>query len=517
MPSPANVGQYVFPPFKHQAVELQQHLEDEGRAIFWEQGTGKTKAAIDRFADLVRLGKVQGLMAIAPNGVDRNWIKVEWKDHAPPDLVDEVALFLWSTKRKKTKGFQKELAAFMERVRNGAPFLFAASYDAMLTKECADAMRELLTDYPCLLGFDESARIKNPKALRARTSVAASQLAKYRTVLSGTPILGKPFDVFMQVMAVDINFWYRKGIGRPNGRAIQSSFHAFKQKFGVWRTNFGPGGRTFQELVGYQNIPLLETWLAEVATRVEKKDALDLPPKIYKRMVYEMNPKQRSIYDEMKEQYIVELEAQERAKEEGQQINVVADLAIVRMLRLQQIVCGYLPDEDGNFIDITGGENPRLELLKEIVEDVEGKVIIWARFIEDLNSICRHLDSVTEFAGSWVRYDGSTSEADRATAVERFQRGDAKFFVANAQTAGEGLTLHAAKTVIYYSNSFKLGERLQSEDRAHRAGMSKEPVLYIDLEAEESIDAHIVANLQAKKDIADRILNSKLKAWLQAA
>lgn len=517
MPSKEHIGQYVFPPFKHQAVELRDHLQDEARAIFWEQGTGKTKAEIDRFADLLRNGDLSGLVVVAPPGVDRNWIKIEWPAHAPPDLVGEVQLFLWSTKRKKTKGYQQELAAFLDKVRKGAPFLFAASYDAMLTTECADAMRELLTDYPCLLGFDESARIKNPKALRAKTAVAASNLAKYKTVLSGTPILGKPFDVFMQVMAIDVNFWYRKGIGRPNGRAIQSSHHAFKQKFGVWRTNFGPGGRTFQELQGYQNLHILEEWLSEIATRVEKKDALDLPPKLYKRMTYELPPKQRALYDELKAQYIVELEAQERAKEEGQRISVVADLAIVRMLRLQQIVCGYLPDEDGNVMDICGGDNPRLELLKEIVEDIEGKVIIWARFTEDLNSICRYLTE--EFGDdSWVRYDGTvTDENVRGEAVDRFQKGNAKFFVANAQTAGEGLTLHAAKTVIYYSNSFKLGERLQSEDRAHRAGMTPEPVLYIDLEAEETIDAHIVANLQAKKEIADRILNSKLKAWLQAA
>jgi len=483
-------------PWLHQQIELEQHAATEGRCIFWEQGTGKTKIVLDTFVQQLQAGAVTGLVVVAPPNVERNWIKVEAPKHIPAPILAGLTMHAWSTARKGRKDHKESVAKLLKAE---GPVVLAISYDALLTKDGAELVKALLVERPCMFIADESARIKNPKALRTKTMLKASKLAYQRRPLSGTPITSKPFDVYTQVMFADDGFWKSKGIG---------SYFAFRNRFGVWRQRMLAGGRSFQELVQYRDLDTLQTWLAEIATRVEKKDALDLPPKIYKRQIFAMSAKQAAFYEQMKNDFAVQMSKETEA--------VTAELAIVRMLRLQQIACGYLPvaTEDGEteMVQIDT-ENQRLQTLLELVEDYDGKAIIWARFRSDIDQLEKALTDVYG-ADAVVRMDGSTKEAQREVAVERFQNGTARFFIANAATAGEGLTLHAAKLVIYYSQAFKLGERLQSEDRAHRGGMSEEPVVYVDMEAEDTIDAHITANLLAKKEVSARVLGAELKAWL---
>ena len=221
-----------------------------------------------------------------------------------------------------------------------------------------------------------------------------------------------------------------------------------------------------------------------------KSEVLDLPEKIYTRRTFDLNPEQRRIYDKLEKDYPADLNG-------GSE--VTADLAIVRMLRMQQITSGYVGDDEDELVML--GDNVRMKCLRDVLEDVTGPCIIWAKFSPEIDAIRAMLGETDA-----VYFDGRTSDEDKERAKVRFQKeGSARFFVAKASAAGRGLTLHRAKTVIYASTSFKLEERLQSEDRAHRAGMSNEPVTYI--------DSYIIRALRKKRDLASEVTGDTLPTW----
>ena len=189
---------------------------------------------------------------------------------------------------------------------------------------------------------------------------------------------------------------------------------------------------------------------------------------------------------------------------------LTASLAIVRMLRLQQIICGYLPasDDDDTLVPIEGG-NPRLSLLAEIAENLNHQFIVWARFKEDLRQIENH----PAFRGKCVRVDGDVKDQARADALSLFKTGQRQALVATPDSVGTGYTFTMAKTVIYYSNSFKLIDREQSEDRAHRIGQDN-AVNYIDLVARNTMDTRIITNLRNKVSVASAVTGENLREWI---
>tara|TARA_R100000315_G_C5192632_1_gene112455 strand:- start:277 stop:894 length:618 start_codon:yes stop_codon:yes gene_type:complete len=189
---------------------------------------------------------------------------------------------------------------------------------------------------------------------------------------------------------------------------------------------------------------------------------------------------------------------------------VTAPEALTQLLRLQQIICGYVKTDDGELREVSSN---RLNTLMDILEETSGSVIIWSRFRHDIEAI-QNAIAKTYGRDSVVTYYGGTSDADRIAAVERFENREARFFVGNPQTAGMGLTLVAASTVVYYANDFNLESRIQSEDRCHRIGQNN-PVLYIDLVSKGTVDEHIVKILQNKLDLSAKTLGESVKSWLK--
>jgi SNF2 family DNA or RNA helicase len=173
-------------------------------------------------------------------------------------------------------------------------------------------------------------------------------------------------------------------------------------------------------------------------------------------------------------------------------------------------VCGHLTTDDGEVIPI---ENNRMKALMEVLDEASGKVIIWANYRSDIKDIEARLQE--EFGKkSIVSYYGDTSNEDRQEAVRRFQTDpECAYFVGNPQTGGFGITLTAATNVVYYSNSYNLEHRLQSEDRAHRIGQ-KNTVTYVDLICRKSVDEKIVKALREKKMLSSQVLGDEWKEWL---
>lgn len=468
--------------FDHQRTYLEKYAQRGGHALFWEQGTGKTRAALENARILREAGAVGGVLLVAPNGVHRQWVEQEGPEHTP-DLGQPW--FLYETSKAGGKKYRAELR---KAVMGEFPFL-AMSYDAFMTKE-GRKWAQLMLERRALWILDESTSIKSPGAKRTRAIVAAAPKAAYRRILTGTPVTNRPFDVYAQVKFLDPTFWSSQGF---------ESYTAFKNYFGLWGRGFNSQqGREFPQLRGFRHIDELRELLAQVGHRVLKDDVLDLPPKLYARRFFEMSTDQARAYRELRDETVAVLDGKV----------VEADLAMVRLLRLQQVTCGYLPVEGGWHTFL--GKNARLQCFLQLAEEVGHQAIVWCRFQRDVDLVYRALETEGYTA---VKYDGTVPDPLRARAKTAFLQGDAQWFVSNPAAAGFGHTFVNARTVVYYSNSFDLEERIQSEDRAHRAGQTHK-VEYIDIVAPGTVDEHILRSLRGKFNIAAGVTGDVLRSWL---
>lgn len=492
------------PPFSHQSSLFNSTREARFYGVFWEQGCAKTRYAIDRACDLYRRGEIDAVVVVAPNGVHRNWVTDEIPEYAPRDVLDVSNMFYWNTKKANNVSYKSALGHLLQH--KGLMWLML-TYESVMTDNCKDFLWKVLKKRRVFYILDESSMIKNPGAKRTKRIVASGVYAGYRIIMDGTPVTQGPFDVYAPVKFLQEDFWTSAAVCRivPYGFG---SFAAFKRHFAIWRTaaevkaekGYDPG---YDQLLGYRNLDQLQQILALISDRKLKDEVLDLPPKLYSKRYFDMSPPQAKAYEELKEEFMTFLDSGEL---------VTADLAIVRLLRLQQITCGYLPSglEDGRLLPI-GNHNPRMEEFKEIAQAMPHPAIVWARFSQDIDQIMDCLRSLGLKAG---RYDGKISDDECERTKLGFQDGSLDWFVGNPAKGATGLTLIRAKSMIYYNNNFKLRDRLQSEDRAHRAGMDEHPVNYIDLLASGTVDEKITAALRKKMNIASEITGDALKEWL---
>ena len=481
-------------PFQHQLEEFQASCDKEFRGSFWEQGTGKSKLVLDTAAKAYIDGRIDTLFVLAPNGVHTNWIT----DECPTHLACKWRGAVYHSKKASTKRHEREIKNLFDEEHRLVVIAF--SYDGFMTPKGKKWAQKFIKQRRCLFVADESQRLKNATAKRTITAMAAAKYAPMRRILSGTPVTKSPFDVYTQMKVLDQSFWKARGF---------ASAEAFKTYFGVFRQveipedeDTGRRARKFMKCVAYRNLDELAELLAEASSRVVKAEVLDLPDKLYKKIYVELTPDQRSLYKQIKEEFLVELHSGDR---------IEAPLMLTRMLRFQQILSGYIPNEDGELLYLP--ENPRLRVLLDTLEDIqEGKVIIFSRFTSDIEQIVAALNKKEETA---VHYYGATSIEERQDAKDRFQDPDSpiRFFVGNPAACATGLTLTQARTVVYYANDFNLEYRLQSEDRAHRIGQ-KHAVTYIDLVARGTIDTHIVQALRNKLNIAQVVQGDNVKDWI---
>ena len=216
--------------------------------------------------------------------------------------------------------------------------------------------------------------------------------------------------------------------------------------------------------------------------------------------VISLTDEQQKVYKQMKEEALAILNNK----------TVTTVNALTQLMRLQQITCGHFVADDGTTQEI---KNNRLKELMDILEEVEGKAIIWVHWQKDVQIIKEAL--IKEY-GPWsvVDYYGLTPQDQRDKNKDAFQNDSkVRYFVGTPQTGGYGLTLTAANTVIYYSNGYDLEKRIQSEDRAHRIGQHK-PVTYVDILAEETVDEKIVKSLRKKINIASEVMGEELRSWI---
>jgi len=260
------------------------------------------------------------------------------------------------------------------------------------------------------------------------------------------------------------------------------------------------GGRSVQIVTGYKNLTELSEKLKPFSYRVLKDECLDLPPKTYMKRSVKLSEEQAKVYKQMKHLALAELEGK----------TMTTATVLTQLMRLQQITCGHFKADDGTIQHI---KSNRMDELLDVLDEVEGKAVIWAHWQQDVEHIMKAIKKVYG-PGSVVDYYGLTPNNERQTNIEKFQDDKkCRFFVGTPQTGGYGITLTAASTMIYYSNGYDLEKRQQSEARIDRIGQ-KFPMTYIDLIVEDTVDTRIVKALRKKVNIASKIMGEELKTWI---
>lgn len=477
-------------PRPYQLAEFEEHHADAGRALWWEQGVGKTKPVIDSMAALHEGGDLDVAVILSPLAIAPNWTLDELPLHLPERI--DARTFLWLSKKTGTKKFD---AAWSDFSKHPGLKIVSMPYSALRTERARLAIKKLRHKRRVMAVADESWVIKGPGTKITKRALALAKVADYRRVLNGTPVPDKPLDAYSQCRFVDPEVWKRE-------RELKD-FLAFQMRYGVWNKEDYHSKWELGDLVAYRNLEEVAEVVAMLGDRLLKKDVLpDLPAKSYQKAYFELEPKQRRIYDELSEELRVTVDGAG---------TITADMALVLLTRLQQIVSGYLPSDGGvePYVEICD-KNPRLEAFSETVEGVDGQALVWAKYDIDVDLIERRL---RQMGRSVVTYDGRVDHDGRERARAGFKAGDFQFFVAKPRVAGAGLTLVEATRSIYYNNGFELFLRLQSEDRNHRIGQHH-PVTYTDIVGRETVDEKILSALRRKYELAGSITGDEIREWI---
>lgn len=455
-------------------------------ALGAEQGTGKTWMLLDDAERQFETGMIAGLLVIAPKGVHTNWIIREIPTHLSVPVVAEFWL------SGAGKRHMSRLEKLLRTDREDGLAVLAMNVDAINTKKGYEFATKFLRTFKSMIVVDESQRIKNPQAKRTKKVWSLAPFSVSRRIASGTLVANSPMDLFGQYQFLNGGL-----LGTTSFRAFVAEFSELLPAHHPMVQEIASKSRGVPQIVKrdregrpmYRNLDKLSKLIAPYTFRVLKKDCLDLPEKIYQTHVFELTPSQRRLYDSVKEEM--------RYERDDGDVDIFTALTLINKLR--QVTSGFII-VDGEATELREAK-PRMDALKSLVEDTEGQIIIWASFREELRQIGELLSDYEV-----VQYHGGTKTKDREQAVDDFQNGRARIFLANPAAAGTGLTLTAANTAIYYSCSYNFEERSQSEDRCHRIG-TKKPVLYIDLMARNTIDERIANALQTKAETAFQILD----------
>jgi SNF2 family DNA or RNA helicase len=446
-----------------------------------EMGTGKTKVLIDNMSMLYDKGKIDGALIVAPKGVVKTWYEQELPTHLP-DHIENVSI-LWQSNITKTQ--QEKLESLFEI--ETALHILVMNVEAFSTDKGIKFASKFLNSHKVLMAIDESTTIKTPTAKRTKNIINLGKYAKYRRIMTGSPITKNPLDLYTQCEFLDPYL------------LNHSSYYSFRNRYAEMKT-MHIRGRSIQVVHAFQNLAELSDKVKGFSYRVLKEDCLDLPPKNFIKRHVTLTPNQKKVYQQMKKEAIATLNGK-----------VTSTMTVLtQLMRLHQITCGHFTADDGSTQSV---ESNRLNELMSVLEETEGKAIIWANYQLSVSEIIQRI--IKEYGkDSYVHYYGLTSQEDRQDFIRKFQNDPkCRFLIGTPQTGGYGITLTQANTVIYYSNGYDLEKRLQSEDRAHRIGQTK-TVTYVDLICEDTVDEKIVKALRNKINIASEVMGEELKAWI---
>jgi SWI/SNF-related matrix-associated actin-dependent regulator of chromatin subfamily A-like protein 1 len=513
--TPQRVWKYRAP-FEHQKVMATCGLELNGCAFICEQGTAKTRPAVEAARQKFRNGEIEYVFVACPKGVMNTWAReIGWW---APDL--QVV---------QLRGPVRDRRTIVNAHTNGGittrGVVFVLNYDALA--DMKDDILALLSARKALFICDEMHTLANPQAQVTQAAMEIARVATSRLGLTGTPIRNGAEDIWSQWYVIDM------------GVTFGANFVQFRREF----FNENPYTWSIDPVSG-QTLGEIGQRLRLRGLRYRKEDCFDLPPKVYEVIEVEMTREQSAAYREMQDYLVAWLRGEEAAEPLSEdQVAVAAMLGpgdsdedsgpvrvratgdrrqptrsdgrvataanqLVAILRLTQITSGFLPTEDGSVHFFSS--NPKLVACNELVRDHvrNGRsVIVWATYRNDIEGLMAQFRDLRP-----VRIDGTQQgtrgERERLEAERKFQERETQLLIANPAAGGVGLNLQAASVAIYFSQSYSLIDRMQSEDRCHRSGSEiHNRVTYIDLVCSGTVDETVRAALAAKKSVADAVVD----------
>jgi hypothetical protein len=533
------------PMWDHQRIGFLRSRDAPLFALHFEQRTGKSRVIIDTAAYRYDAGDIDALIVVAmPSGVPTNWATDEIPAYLPPRIPRMV--LVWRANKASSKSFQEAADALL-RFKGLACLL--VNGEAITTELFLQFLRRFMPKRRCMVVGDETTMImKTPGAKRTKKmhAIGAQKTVVLKRILDGTPVAEGPLDLYAQYKFLDVGIlgqptfasfkthyaeWEEQG-DKAHNQAYERKYKELKdagntdEQASVVAKNYAKNvGATWLAVKTYRNMDELYRRMEQYSMRVLRSECFSLPPKIYQPHRFELTKEQRRVHDELREKYRAELRTGEK---------VTAQMVLVRYLRLQQIGSNVWPatqtsvlcdnclgegcamcDDLGAVVQTTAAKvidpdcNPRLDALREELRR-GNPCIVWSRFTHDIEAVLGLAGELGIAAG---RYDGKTSQVEKARVKAAFQKGDLDLMSAHPQSAGRGLPLHHARDLYYFSNTFSLGTRLQSEDRAEAAHKTVGTGI-VDLIAVDTIDERILSAFRAKRKLSDIVLNEDSGALL---
>lgn len=447
--------------FKNQHIAQYWGRAINNHAMLWQMGTGKTRSAIETYEIKKEQGQVNHAIVLCPLSMVNKWIDEisEWSGG--------LAYPIRGTKEEKTETLGEDWEWLV------------TTYETFVRME--DDILKIIDDKWFAI-LDETTKIKNPRAKRSKACHHLGLKTTHKLILTGTPVTQHAYDVFSQFLFLDA------------GETFGANYDGFLNKY-FWRSGW--------KLIAKSGAPKeISDKMFGKATRFLKKECIDIPDKLYDQRILELPLLNKLKYDEMVKWCITQIEGSDR---------VTAPIILTQLLRLSQITSGFVKDVTDQ--EIPFKENPKIDALRDIFESNNGnKIVVWARFQYDIEQIMRLCEEME--IGAVTLY-GKDNEQQRWININKFQKeSGTKVLAGTAGTGGHGIDLTAATTVVYLSNSYSLEQRLQTEDRVHRAGQVNQ-VCYIDLLCKDTIDLAIYKILRNKKNIADIVTKDNLRGFLQ--
>lgn len=446
-----------------------QPTVNKGFGFLFEMGCGKTLTAIATMGAMYNAKAIKKVLIVAPTSVVSVWPK-EFDEYA--DFKYKVNVLL-GTKQKRIAQLEE-----LERFPFEALLVAAINYESTWRDGIYD---KIIAWQPDLVICDESQRIKTHDSQQSKAMHEIGDIAKYKLILSGTPVQNNIVDLFSQYRFMD-------------PKVFGTNFYAFRNKYCIM------GGFNNKQVLGIKQSMKSDLIKREYsqAYRVTKEECLDLPEQMFETRVLAFDDKERKLYDQLKKSSIAELE-------NGGQIS--APTVLTKLLRLQQLTGGFLIKDESDKPEQVS--DVKIKALEDIIDDYVGetgkKLVIFARFRAELDLIEKLIKK--KKLGYGMIY-GDVKLEERGNIVKDFQTNpDTKIFLAQIDTAGLGITLTAADTCVYYSLNFNYAAYSQSLARIHRIGQ-KNCCTYIHLVIEKTVDELILKALSKKEELAKNIVDT---------
>ena len=468
---------FLKPLWEHQKDTLELAKDRPHHALFHEMGVGKTATTVNLLRYKCALAKRQlRTLIICPVVVCENW-KREIAIHSR--MIGATCVLKGSGKARL------EIFRDYEKRREGN-FIAITNFEAVQMRELYLALMQWK---PEVLIIDESQRVKNPKAQRTKFIIALSDLVPYKYLLSGTPILNNPMDIYSQYRILD------------GGETFGKNYYAFRNQYFYDKNAGMPSQKYFPDWRPRGGtLEVFNQKIYKKANRVLKKDCLDLPPLVKQRVFVELGTEQEKMYESMKKHFIAYLSDKK----------CVAQIALTKCLRMQQILSGFFVSDEGEVTRFK--DNPRIKALIELVEDLvtDHKIIIWATFQENYAQL---QEALAHIPFNFAFLTGGLTDRQRQKHIDSFQNDpETRIMIANQGAGGVGVNLTAADYAIYFSRNYSLEQDMQSEARNHRGGSEvHEKITRVDIVAQGTLDELILEALYRKEDMANTILSLKEK------